>query len=280
MPKLDRRLISGLFFCLCVVAVSVTRADDPQNPNESLNPIENESESLSSVNEFDLSAEEIVQRAEAEEAKAPPVVTAAAASPPTDEPFPVVEEQAPTPVKSVTKPKPVVQQKGFNFTADFYGSHSSLMQFKGYQDDLSASLYLQFLPYRLVPFLRFLTSTYYYTPPGATESISDRRVAVGGGFDYRFTDWLRFRAMTEEINDKVAARTRQQESYGLIYNQYLQLGWLEMNNYAEAFYIPKLSDDKLDTFASVTLFHTFLFKCRSELLTFAVSVCCGQSESE
>lgn len=284
MLKINRRLISGLLLWLCVVGFLPAHAN-----NESLNPNElpsatDAADSLPSAdeysvapadqssvapqNEFSLSAEEIVRRDQEKEAKAKKILVAQNAELPalypTEQPLAEdtatapVPAPAPAPAKSVTKvQKPAVKEKGLYFTADFFGSHSSLMQFKGYQDDLSASLYLQYRPFPLVPFLRFLTSQYYYTPQGATDSISDRRISAGGGFDLRFTDWLRFRAMTEQINDKVAATTRQQESYGLIYNQYLQMGWLESNGYAESFYIPKLSNEKLDTFASLTLFHTF-----------------------
>lgn len=173
---------------------------------------------------------------------------------------PLPDLNAPEEVEPAEKPKQVVQLKeetGFRFTADFYGSHADLMQYKGYQDDLSATLYLQYLPYRLVPFLRFLNTNYYYRVSPQTEFISDRRLAVGGGLDYRFTSWLRFRAITEAINDKSATRNISQVSYGIIYNQYISTSIVEFNNYLESFLIPRLSSNKIDTFARMQIFKTF-----------------------
>ncbi len=41
---------------------------------------------------------------------------------------------------------------------DFYGAHSNVTTYPGYQDDMSATVYWKYSDYKLTPFIRAMTS--------------------------------------------------------------------------------------------------------------------------
>ena len=145
-------------------------------------------------------------------------------------------------------------------STDLYGVQTNLMQHKGYQNDLSATLYFQLSDYKFIPFLRHVLTHYYYLDErvqGAVNYTSDRRTASGGGLDYKINNYFRFRFNTEAISNKLDNTKYTQDSYGLIYNQYMDLDYLELNNYLESFLIPRISSNKLDTFVRLQVLKSF-----------------------
>lgn len=154
----------------------------------------------------------------------------------------------------------------FNISTDLYAVQTNMMQYKGYQNDLSATLYFKYEDYKLIPFLRHVLTNYYYLDErvrgtnGTIDYTSDRRRATGGGIDYQFNSYLRLRLITESIDNKLYRSHYTQESYGLIYNQYLNPGYIEFSNYLETFLIPRVSSNKLDTFLRIQAFKSFYFK--------------------
>ncbi|MCC2679446.1 MAG: hypothetical protein K0R29_2022 [Pseudobdellovibrio sp.] len=147
--------------------------------------------------------------------------------------------------------------KGFDIDADIFGSHNNLLPFKGYQDDLSASIFFSYDDGPLRPFVRSLTTNYYYVFPNMDSHVTDFRKAVGGGFDYHIADILRFRYIQEKVENRLAQTEYIQNSYGFIYNQYLEFSEFDMNNYLESFYIPRFSDNSADTFFRMQLLKPF-----------------------
>jgi hypothetical protein len=137
---------------------------------------------------------------------------------------------------------------GLGIDADIYGSHTNLMPFKGYQDDLSASIFLKYDDGPLRPFVRALTTNYYYVFPGFESHVTDYRTAYGFGLDYQIWDVLRIRLIQEKVHNRLADTEYTQNSYGIIYNQYLEFTDFDMNNYLESFYVPKFSTTTADTF--------------------------------
>ena len=161
---------------------------------------------------------------------------------------------------------------GLNLSTDLYGVQTYLMQHKGYQNDLSATLYFQLADYNLIPFFRHVLTHYYYLDErvqGQQEYTSDRRMATGGGLDYKFNNYLRLRFNTESIDNKLNNTKYAQESYGLIYNQHLDFSQFELNNYLESFLIPRVSSNKFDTFLRIQAFKSFYF---SKQLTFSNAI--------
>lgn len=139
-----------------------------------------------------------------------------------------------------------------------YASHVNLMQYKGYQDDLIATFDFKLYNSKIHPFARASLNQFSYLPPGVSgDYISDQRISVGMGLDYFFTDVLRARLIIENINNKLSSTHYVQESYGLIYNQYFEFTHFQMNNYAEAFLIPRVSNKAIDTFARIQVLRTF-----------------------
>lgn len=150
------------------------------------------------------------------------------------------------------------ESSSFKLGADLYGTHSNLMPYKGYQDDLSATLYLQYKDFLVVPFVRYVDTNYYYLNEagGNTAYTSDHRTAAGGGLDIRLLPYLKLRLISEYITNKLSSQSYSQDSYGLIYNQYIEVAGLEFNNYLESFYIPRASNS-IDTFARVQLLKNY-----------------------
>jgi hypothetical protein len=138
--------------------------------------------------------------------------------------------------------------EGIGIDADVFGSHVNLMPFKGYQDDLSATIFLKYNDGPVRPFVRALTTNYYYVFPGAETHVTDYRTAYGYGLDYHFWDVFRLRLIQEKVHNRLADNEYTQNSAGIIYNQYLEFTDFDMNNYLESFYIPHFSTTTADTF--------------------------------
>ncbi len=151
----------------------------------------------------------------------------------------------------------VESENKFNLKVDIYAAQASLMPYKGYQNDSSATVYLRYSDYQLQPFARYLLTNYYYQLSPSADYVSDRRTASGGGLDYQFNPFLRFRFIVESIKNKLSDTSYTQESYGIIYNQYLEFEHAELNNYLESFLIPRVASGKLDTFFKVQLLKSF-----------------------
>lgn len=136
---------------------------------------------------------------------------------------------------------------------DIYAVHTHLLPYKGTEDALAGTLYLHLGDSRLVPFVRGTYSSYYYLiqTGGNTAYTSDNRSGLGIGLDFNLTSYLRIRAVEETIHNGLSGQTYDQFSYGLIYNQYIGLGFFDLNNYAEAFVIPRINTGEVDTFARV-----------------------------
>ena len=152
-----------------------------------------------------------------------------------------------------------------HFGTDVYASHTNLMPFKGYQEDLSAMVYAQYSDVPVLPFVRYVLSNYYYlnsTLPATTDYTSDQRTAAGVGVDLRINPYLRVRLLNEQVNNKLANQNFNQSSYGIIYNQYIDLQRFEINNYLESFYIPRISE-RLDTFFRIQALKSY-YLSRSE----------------
>lgn len=159
--------------------------------------------------------------------------------------------------------------EGLNLRTDFYASYTHLMPYQGTQGDVSVTLYADYDDYRFVPFIRGLFTNYHYKLPSATNYLDDNRSSGGLGFDYRIFDSLRFRFIWESIHNDLADTTYSQDSYGFIYNQYIELTGFELNNYAESFYIPRVTKDSMDTFARVQALKSFYFE-RTPLFSHAL----------
>lgn len=148
-----------------------------------------------------------------------------------------------------------------NISTDFYSDQTSLMPYKGYQNDLSATVYAQYADYSLVPFVRYMLTNYYYLnekdPVGNKAYTSDRRNAAGLGLDYKLNNYLKFRFIVEAIGNKASNTNYTQESYGLIYNQYLEYKYIEFSNYLESFLIPRISSKELDTYFKIQALKSF-----------------------
>lgn len=146
-------------------------------------------------------------------------------------------------------------------SVDLYAVTSHLMPYKGTQSDLSATAYLKFGENVFRPFLRGVYTKYQYKNETAAVpvNIDDERRAAGGGLDINLNDYLRIRLLSEYITNKSANTQYSQESYGLIYNQYLSTGAFDINNYAEAFSIPRFSSSGFDAFVRIQLLKPFYF---------------------
>lgn len=152
--------------------------------------------------------------------------------------------------------------QGLHLSADIYASHSSLMQYHGQQNDLLGTFHLGHSDFFIKPFLRASYTGYDF---GGDTRIADySRKAAGGGLDAFVLPFLRLRLITESVTSSDTGRTYQQDSYGLIYNQYLDWDFIELSNYLESFYIPRVSSDKIDTFLRVQALKSFYLQSSAE----------------
>ena len=137
---------------------------------------------------------------------------------------------------------------------DFYGSQTNLMSYDGNQNDFISTLYGRLQDSQFVPLIRYVVTNYYYLNRGTVNNLiwtSDRRTAVGLGVDYKFNNYLKFRFILENIDNKIPGTSYTQDSYGLIYNQYAEFEHFELNSYLESFFIPRVSRRTIDTFMKV-----------------------------
>lgn len=138
-----------------------------------------------------------------------------------------------------------------NVSYDLYGVQTNLMPYNGYQNDLAPTAYFRFSDSNIIPFARYVVTNYYFLnsmfPPGNTVWTTDRRTSLGIGLDYRYNDYLKFRFIVESIDNSGRANYTQ-DSYGIIYNQYLAFAYFDLNNYLETFFIPRVSSRSADTF--------------------------------
>lgn len=164
---------------------------------------------------------------------------------------------------AVNAQQPDAKSRGLHVTTDLYASHSNLMPYTGYQNDLLGTVHLGYSDFFIKPFLRLSYTNYVF---GSGVAISDyNRTGVGVGVDAFVLPYLRLRLMTESVTNSPGG-TYQQDYYGLIYNQYLVWDFIELNNYAESFYIPRVSSnsDKIDTFVRIQALKSFYLSSSAE----------------
>lgn len=147
---------------------------------------------------------------------------------------------------------------GLHLSADIYASHSSLMQYHGRQNDLLGTFHLGYSDFFIKPFLRASYTGYDFS--GDTTIADYNRSSVGVGLDAFVLPYLRLRLLTESVTSSDTNRTYQQDSYGVIYNQYLDVGFVELSNYLESFYIPRISSEKIDTYLRVQVLKSFFLQ--------------------
>lgn len=151
------------------------------------------------------------------------------------------------------------EQSEIHFSGNIYGTHTNLMPYKGYQDDLSITASAQDSDFPLLVFARLLSTNYHYlidTIPNNTAYTNDSRLAFGLGVDLKLNDYFTLRLISEQVKNKLYDQSYNQPSYGVIYNQYIGFGYFDLNNYLESFYIPRISS-KVDTFFKVQALRSF-----------------------
>lgn len=152
------------------------------------------------------------------------------------------------------------------FSGNLYGTHVNLMPYKGYQDDLSFTAALKFSEAPISLFTRYLSTNYYYlndTLISNTNYTSDQRTALGLGLDIKVNDIITFRVISEQIKNKLANESFSQISYGIIYNQFMDLKLFEMSNYLESFYIPRISTT-IDTYLKIQALKSYYLQQSSK----------------
>ena len=150
---------------------------------------------------------------------------------------------------------PIAQHDEVKIGADVYGSQTNLMPYDGYQNDVITTLFGRRNGYKLVPLIRYVITNYYFLnefeSPNNKIWTSDRRTAVGIGADYKLSDYVKFRFIVEAVENKNSGTRYTQDSYGVIYNQFISLKHFEVNNYLESFYVPRVASRSLDTFFKI-----------------------------
>ena len=144
--------------------------------------------------------------------------------------------------------------------ADLYASRSGLTTYKGYADDLSLTLKLKYANWKLVPFVKASMANYRYlneSIPGNTVYDLDERTATGAGLDLFLNKYIRLRYIHSWVNNKTSSKTYDQDEYLVIYNQYVDLTKIEMNNYLESVLIPRYSNTRWNTYLRVQLLKSF-----------------------
>lgn len=145
-------------------------------------------------------------------------------------------------------------------SADLYASHSNLTTFKGYQDDASLTLKLKYTDFMLQPFAKVSTSHYYYLDEriaNNTSYSSEHRNEWGLGLDLVLLPILKIRYIYEFGTNLVTSRNYQQDSFIIIYNQYIDFTAFQLNNYLESAIFPRLSTNKFNTYARVQALKTY-----------------------
>lgn len=150
------------------------------------------------------------------------------------------------------------ENEGLHFSADLYASHEHIMQYKGQVNDVAATLYVQQNDFFIKPFLRASASQYDFDNSVALTDHS--RNSVGIGLDLIINKHLRIRLLDEQVYNGFTGQSYNQDSYGIIYNQYIGFDYIEFNNYAESFLIPRISSNKMDTYVRIQALKSFYLK--------------------
>lgn len=156
------------------------------------------------------------------------------------------------------------KEENMEIGVDFYASQTNLMPYDGNQNDFITTLYGRLQDSQFVPLLRYVVTNYYYLNRGMTNNriwSSEGRTAIGLGVDYKYNNYLKFRFILENINNKVPVTSYTQDSYGLIYNQYAEFELFELNSYLESFFIPRVSRKTVDTFIKVQALKSYYISC-------------------
>lgn len=154
------------------------------------------------------------------------------------------------------------KNEGFHFSADLYLSHDHIMQYKGKVTDVAATIYAQHNDFFIKPFIRASTSQYNFSS-GVTFSDYSRNT-IGIGLDLIINKYLRIRLLDDQVYNGLTGQSYNQDSYGIIYNQYIAFEYIEFNNYLESFLIPRISSGKIDTYLRVQALKSFYLKSDTE----------------
>lgn len=134
---------------------------------------------------------------------------------------------------------------------DLYATRSHLLPYKGIQNEVSATAYWNYSD-SILPFIKTVYSQYDYTQESTASAVSntinDSRTSAGIGIDLKIINSIKLRYSADYIKNKVSTKSYTQESFGVIYNQYISYADLDLNNYAESFYIPAINKNQLDSF--------------------------------
>lgn len=162
-------------------------------------------------------------------------------------------------IQAYSQQSDLESQKSLSFAADVYASHSHLLPYKGYQDELNATIYLKYSNFILVPFIRGVNSQYYLSEGILSNAnyTSDTRTAIGAGLDLNINKYVKIRYVSDKVTNKFTSSNTSQDSFGLVYNQYLSFGAFDINNYLESFYITTAGSNAPDTFARIQILKGF-----------------------
>lgn len=154
------------------------------------------------------------------------------------------------------------ENQALHFSGDVYLSHDHIMQYKGQVNDLAVTVYAQHNDFFIKPFIRASASQYSFSSGAAFSDHS--RSSIGIGVDLIINKYLRIRLLDEQVYNGLTGMSYNQDSYGIIYNQYIGFDYIEFNNYLESFLIPRVSAGKMDTYLRVQALKSFYLKSDSE----------------
>lgn len=147
------------------------------------------------------------------------------------------------------------ENQGLHLSADVYASYDHIMQYRGQVNDVAATLYVQHNDFFIKPFIRASASQYNFSSGVAFTDYS--RSSLGIGLDLIINKYLRLRLLDEQVYNGLTGTSYNQDSYGIIYNQYIAFEYIEFNNYLESFLIPRISSNKMDTYVRVQALKSF-----------------------
>jgi|GEM_PF-4194030 len=137
-----------------------------------------------------------------------------------------------------------VDTSDLRVAVDMSGTHSDLTTYKGYSDDFSAYVKFKYKDWFVQPFLKASSGSYYYLDErivGNTSYSRNEKNGIGFGVDIFLNKYIRFRYLHDWFNNKTDQTNYEQDTYLLIYNQYLDLQAFEVNNYLESVIVPRYS---------------------------------------
>ena len=152
-----------------------------------------------------------------------------------------------------------VDTSDFRVAFDISGTRSGLTTYKGYSDDFSAYAKLKYKNWLAQPFARTTSNSYYYLDesiPGNNSFSRNERNAIGFGVDIFLNKYMRFRYLHDWINNKTSDSRYTQDSYLFVYNQYIDLEQIELNNYLESVIVPRYSN-VVSTYLRIQALKTF-----------------------